>query len=267
MRTAGRRAITARTIHSPALSGRVLAALAVAAVVGASAAPARADVAEDAGDALVVAGAGSTERLTEGGSATNFSLRLPDDASCPGDSANDNYRVQSYMVPKGIGPGDVEYDGLGPKPNAYGDWATFRQPLYDTATAAFDTAQTADNPEAGHPGKIVNLPSFTFGVYRPGELPAGRYDVGIACTRFNRPVRYWDAELVVVETPADLPAQIRWSVAAGAGGSGASTNTGGSSRSGPVTAGALSAALLAAGVYIRRRRPFRRQLFNVRGGR
>lgn len=267
MRSACPQAVSPAADRRRPPSGRGFAALGlVLLVVWTGARPVRADVADDAGDAMVVAGAGSTQHMTEGGSATEFSLRLPEDASCPGDSANDNYRVQSFVVPTSIGPEGVEYDGLGPKPNAYGDWATFRQPLYDTATAAFDTAQTADNPGPGRPGKIVNLPMFTFDVYRPGELPAGRYHVGIACTLFNRPVRYWDTELVVVDSPADQPARITWMVAAGAGG-GTSSGSGDPSRSGLAAVGALSAALLASRVYVRRRRPPQRQPLTVRGKR
>ena len=181
--------------------------LATSASMSASAAQA-----EDAGEAVVVAGAGETRRLSEGGSATDFSLRLPRGASCPGDSANDGYRVQSYMVPTTVAPARVGYDGLGPAPNAYGDWTTFRQPLYDTATRPFASAQTAEATAPGRPGAIVNVPTFSFAVYGPGELPPGRYHVGIACTLNNQPVRYWDTKVLVTRSPSDKPAEIRWSV-------------------------------------------------------
>ncbi len=234
-------------------------ALAVASVVAAFVLglsgdrPAGAQVAEDAGEAIMVAGAGSSKRLAAGGSATEFSLRLPQGSSCPGDSADGNYRVQSYMVPDSIAPADVQYDGLGPKPNAYGDWATFRQPLYDTATNPFDTAQTANATKPGLPGRIVNIPTFTFDVYRPGELPAGRYHIGIACTLFNRPVRYWDTKLVLTRSPDDEPARISWALATRTGVADAS------SSSGPAVVGVLVGAVATAGVYVRkRRRPSRR---------
>lgn len=223
--------------------------------------PAGAQVAEDAGDATVVAGAGSSTRLDEGGSATEFSLRLPKGASCPGDSADGNYRVQSYMVPDSIAPADVQYDGLGPKPNAYGDWATFRQPLYDTATNAFDTAQTANAAKPGLPGRIVNLPTFTFDVYRPGELPEGRYHVGIACTLSNRPVRYWDTELVLTRSPDDEPARISWALAARTGVAEAS------SSSVPAAAGVLVGVVAAAGVHVLKRRRHSRRLPGAREAR
>src|SRR5262245_29250980 len=48
----------------------------------------------DAGAVSVVAADDPSRVLTEGGSADAFTLRLPEDAVCPGDSANDDWRVQ-----------------------------------------------------------------------------------------------------------------------------------------------------------------------------
>ena len=147
-----------------------------------------------------------------GGSTTPFTLRLPRGAECPGDSADDNYRVNSYMVPAAVEPQDVAFDGLGPKPTGYGPGKEFRQPLYDTATTFFVSIQTEDAEAPGDPGKILELPNFAFGVFRPGDVPAGRYHVGLACTLINEIERVWDAQIDVVEDPGDQPAQIHWSV-------------------------------------------------------
>ena len=147
-----------------------------------------------------------------GGSATAFTLRLPGGAACPGDSANDGYRVNSYMVPVSVDPMAVTYDGTGPTPNEYGTLASFRQPLYDTDTNSFVSAQTADAEAPGKPGPIIDVPAFSYGVYGPGDLPAGRYHLGLACTLLNEVVMVWDAEVLVTEAQADDPAQIQWSV-------------------------------------------------------
>ena len=37
-----------------------------------------------------------------------------------------------------------------------------------------------------------------------------RSGIGIACTRFNETVRYWDADIVLEDTPDDEPAQLTW---------------------------------------------------------
>ncbi|MEO7570861.1 MAG: hypothetical protein ABIX10_00335 [Acidimicrobiales bacterium] len=161
----------------------------------------------------------------EGGSTTRFALRLPEGASCPGDSANDGYRVNSYLVPIAVEPTAVTYNGTGPIPYAYGTYADYRTPLYDVETNSVASVQTANAVVPGEPGPIVNLPAFDFAVFGPGDLPAGRYNVGIACTLLNEIVSVWNTELVVTEAPDDQPAQIRWAAVDGGGESDASSGT------------------------------------------
>lgn len=169
---------------------------------------ARAALAESAGQAVIVSERGAP--IDGGGSRTAFSIRLPRGASCPGDSANDGYRVQSYMVPATVRPETVEYDGLGPTPHVVGTWDRFRQPLYDTGTSPYASALTDVAPAPGQPGLIINIPVFSFAVYANGELPEGLYNVGISCTVLNTLMRYWNTEMVVTRAPRDKPAGISW---------------------------------------------------------
>lgn len=157
----------------------------------------------DADKAVVVAGSGERKPLGEGGSATAFSLRLPSHASCQGDSAHDNYRVSSYMVPVSDDPAAVHYMSEGPE-------GPGRFPLYDFSTRPFTDAQTADADTPGKSGPIVDIATFSFGVYAAGEFPPGRYNIGIACTLFRRTTRFWNAQIVVLAAPDDKPAGVRW---------------------------------------------------------
>ncbi len=189
---------------------------------------------------------------TEGGSRTAFTLQIPDGATCSGDSANDSYRVNSYMVPAAVEPASVTFDGLGPTPLAFEDYDTFRQPLFDRESNSYVSAQTADALEPGLPGPIINIPEFDLAVYEPGDLPAGRYHIGIMCTLFNEVVTIWDTEIVVSDAPDDEPAQIRWRVADDTGGVGGD-DTGASA---PVIAALAAAASGVALLVARtRRRP------------
>ena len=159
------------------------------------------------GRAVVVssadAGASPRER---GGSRTQFSLRLPPGSSCPGDSANDGYRVQSFIVPGADDVSTLTFRSVSPQvPGGYA--------LYDLVTNPFIQAQTADARAPGQPGLIINIPNFSFAVFPPGRLPPGRYHVGIACSLHNNTVRYWSTDLVLSAAPDDQPAHLRWQVA------------------------------------------------------
>jgi LPXTG-motif cell wall-anchored protein len=183
----------------------------------------------------------------EGGSSTQFTLDLPDGASCPGDSANDGYRVQSYMVPSTVDPEAITFNGLGPTPVVYGSYPDFRETLFDVDTNSFASVQTADAEAPGEPGPIINLPFFSFGVYSPGDLPAGRYHVGLACTLLNEIVTLWDTEIEVTGSPDDAPAQVSWRVIGAAGGEGGRSSS-------PALPVAGAAALALAALFLVRRR-------------
>lgn len=171
---------------------------------------ARAAEGPEVGTATIVDADGHA--IEGGGSTTAYTIELSSDPECQGDSANDDYRVNSYLVPESLAPTAVEFDGLGPKPNAYGDYESFRQPLYDTFTTFFVSIQLQNNQQKGEPGRMQAFPMFDFGVYKPGDLPIGRYHLGIACTHLNEITRIWDTEVVVTEGADDEPARIAWSV-------------------------------------------------------
>ncbi len=159
-------------------------------------------------------------------SSAPFTVSLPPGAACAGDSANDNYRVGSYVVASSVDPATLRFDFTGPIPNQFGPpQATFSNPLYETGGSGYSTAQTANaNPPPG-PGSIINIPQFSFGVYTDVaaadgfNIPAGEYNVGIACyivAPGSSPIEeYWNTTITVTDNPADPgPAKISWAVGA-----------------------------------------------------
>lgn len=181
----------------------VIGVVAVIASPGAGSAAAQG---ERAGSATVVAPGGSA--LDRGGSGTPFTLELPAGASCPGDSANDDYRIQSFVVPADVDPGGLTYEST--KPAGEGLWA-----LYAVSSDPFVQGLTAIAVDPGDPGLIDQMPTFDFAVFPPGTLAEGVNRIGIACTLYNETVQYWDTEIDLTNTPADEPAQLTW-VAVGA---------------------------------------------------
>jgi hypothetical protein len=166
----------------------------------------------------------SGEPIEGGGSATEFTIDLPDGAECPGDSTNDEFRVGSYMLPATLSPFDVEWTGEGPEPYGLGDYDSFRQPLYDDLTAGYSSKLLAENEEPGQPGQILDFPAFTFDVYEPGMIPDGRYNVGIICTYFLDVTTAWNAVIEVETDTSDAPAQIRWTIVEGSAPAESSSN-------------------------------------------
>jgi hypothetical protein len=141
--------------------------------------------------------------LQSGGSATQFSVDLPKDSACPGDSENDNWRLQTFIVPADADPAALEYSVIGPT-------GTKQYAIYDIFTAPVVDQLTVPNGEPGKPGRTTPFPPMSFAVFPPGEIPAGTYRIGVACTWFGATADYWDTEIVIADEPKDEPAQLTW---------------------------------------------------------
>ena len=183
--------------------------------------PQAAAAAINAGPAVVVAPfdgtPGAGQSLDAGGSATEFSILLPTGAACTGDSANGGYRVQGYMVPVAVAPGTLTFDATGPTPNGIG--ANFRQPLYTALGSGFVDAQTSAATAAGGPGPVVNIPAMSLAVFSPGNIPAGDYNLGIACTLGTASAtqldKFWNVVVTVATDAGDAPAGVTWTISEG----------------------------------------------------
>lgn len=155
--------------------------------------------------AAVVVGSDFTTPLDHGNSKTTFSLSLPNGASCPHDSIDGNYRVQSFIVPAAADVMALHWIDVGPQhPHAWG--------LFMADTNAWVNEPTQKAETKGGKGLIVNIPPFVFSSFSPGDIPAGKYKIGVACTLFGKTQQYWSTNVVMRDDPQDHPAQIAWSV-------------------------------------------------------
>lgn len=160
-----------------------------------------------AGPAIIV-DASSLQPAAGGGSAAEFRLELPAGAVCPGDTANDGFQTSGFMIPEDESIADLVFGIINPLPEDNGRLFSLRdddQPWMNE--------NLPQNPEPGQPAVVVNLPVFTFTTFLPGQVPDGRYRIGMTCSFLGRPSGgYWDV-LVDIETDsADAPAEFRWTV-------------------------------------------------------
>jgi len=195
----------------------VAAALASSAVLLPLLTPSVASAAGVLQGAAEVRNAGGAAVLNTGNSDTTFTLRLPAGATCAGDSANDGYRVQSYMVRASVNPSTLQFNAAGPTPGGLG--ASFSQPLFTTASSAYVNANTANATTPPGPGPIVNIPDFNMAVFSPGDIPAGAYNLGIACTlgpaSATQMKEFWNIPITVTTNVAGGgTAQVSWGVGA-----------------------------------------------------
>lgn len=163
---------------------------------------AAAERATDGGDAVVVQPNSVLRELDGGGSATAYSLRLPDGASCPGDTRNDQWAFQTFMIPADADPSSLEFSMVGPT-------GPYQYALYREGTQPLTDAILVPNDEPGLPGLIPPIPPLTFSVFPPGEVE-GTFRIGVACTFLREPSIYWDATIVVEADTDDEPSQFVW---------------------------------------------------------
>jgi hypothetical protein len=183
----------------------VLGAVATFVMSGWGAVAVAASAGERIGDVSVRNGTDPQRALDAGGSLTPFVTDLPKGAACPGDSANDDYRVQTFIVPASDDPGSLSYESV--KPAGDGRWAINN--VFGTRLVHLATEM---NSNAGTPGLIPELPQMNLSRISPGSLADGRYHLGVACTLGDATVRYWDTDLEITTDPVDQPGQIRWAV-------------------------------------------------------
>jgi hypothetical protein len=158
--------------------------------------------------------------LSSGGSGSVFEVRLPSAASCTGDTSGGGYVLESYIVPSSVSPDTLTFDANGPTPAGTG--ANLRQPLFSfTGTIPFVNGTTGVATNAGGPGLVVGLPTFSFKVFGAAGhtiVPAGRYNLGIACWNTtaapNVLDKYWNVVIDVVADVADVPGGFTWTTVA-----------------------------------------------------
>ncbi len=170
-----------RSIASRAIAVGLLVLTAV--VVGM--APAASAAGVPAGSA-VTTNPGTNAPLLSGGSATNWTLDLPAQAACSGDTTHQGYHVYSFIVPVATDVGTLTFNpSTGPSSGF---------PLVDTTGSAYLAANTATTT-----GQVIQIPNFNFNLFATTSmggtklvLAPGTYKGGLACADSSgNGDRYW----------------------------------------------------------------------------
>jgi hypothetical protein len=138
--------------------------------------------------------------LASGGSGTSFTVTLPAQAACTGDSASGGYHVFSYLVPQGTSPTSVNFSTEDPS-TGFG--------FFSSSGTYYGAANTAVTT-----GQIIGIPDFEWGpaVVSDSLLPtllynggtSGVWEAGIACANSSGVVTdYWNTEITFTASQSD----------------------------------------------------------------
>jgi hypothetical protein len=163
---------------------------------------------------------GTSSYLASGGSTTPFTVSLPAQAACSGDSATNGYRVFSYLVEAGTNVATITFPSGEPNfgSNQYG--------LIESDGNFWEDQNTAPTT-----GQIIGIPNdfewealITKGLALNSLLyqnsnTSGVWEGGIACTNSSGTVSdYWNTQITFSHSGTD-PNHFDWSAVPGPAGS------------------------------------------------
>ena len=163
------------------------------------------DKAKDLGDVALFDTAGRP--LAAGDGSTVWLAMLPEGASCPGDSANDQWRVQGFFVPVYDDVNAIKYGPAGPTPVLQGQYS-----LYTLDLLPYVHEFLVANGGEGQPGVVPPIPAMSFALLAENRFPGGTYRLGFACTYFGTTTQYWDTVVEMAAAPGGTNAELSWSV-------------------------------------------------------
>ena len=141
-------------------------------------------------------------QIPSGGSTTQFTVSLPANAACDGDTASHGYHVFSYLIPEGTDPTWESFKtGL---PSIYSGLVTATGKYYGAATTAANTGQIISIPTNLEFAPLLNrgLPLNSL-LYSNGNT-SGVWEAGIACANSSGVVTdYWNTEVTFTSSNSD----------------------------------------------------------------
>ena len=199
-RIEGRSVRAARSL----VSATVMTLAASAALVGIAAGPASASTLDGV---ATIAPPGLTTPLTEGGSSTPFTVALPAQAACTGDTASDGYHVYSYLVTQATDVSGVTF--VGHPSEGYGLFETAPTKYWGAQNTAPTTGQIIGIPN-NFEWASANIPLTTLLYAGSGSSASGVWEAGIACANSSGVLTdNWNIEVTFTASSTD-PGGFTW---------------------------------------------------------
>jgi putative Ig domain-containing protein len=160
-----------------------------------------------------IASPGTANELASGGSATEYTVSLPAQAACSGDTEKDGYHVYSYLVEAGTSITGVTFVNTPSKGYGFVDnTGTY----YGAANTAPTTGQIIDIPNDLEFAPLVTKDSVPLDTLLYGKKnKSGAWDAGIACANSSGTLTdYWNTEVTFLASSTD-PNKFTWTAVPG----------------------------------------------------
>ncbi len=154
--------------------------------------------------------------LSSGGSTTPFTVNLPANAACSGDTASDGYHVYSYLVPMGTAVTSVTF--INEPSTGYGLVNNVGS-YYGAANTAIGTGQIVSIPTNFEWGPLVSRDGVALSSLLYTSDTSGIWEGGLVCANSSGVVTdNWNTEITFTASGSD-PNGFAWSAVPGPSGS------------------------------------------------
>jgi len=201
-----------------------MAVAGLAALAGVASLTATAATAGPAGAATVngiatVAVPGTTTALTSGGSTAQFTVALPSQAACSGDTATNGYHVYSYLVHQGTSLSGITFQSF---PSSGYGLIDATGTYYGPVNTAIGTGQIVSIPNNFEWAPLVaadGVPLSTLLYTGSGSTASGVWEAGLVCANTSGvPVDNWNTEITFNAKSSDANG-FTWTAVPGPSGS------------------------------------------------
>jgi hypothetical protein len=156
-----------------------------------------------------IADATSDTYLPSGASTTPFTVTLPANAACDGDTANDGFHIYSYLVPEGTDVTKLTFIGNSPPSQSFG-FVNNAGVYYGPVNTAVTTGQIISIPNNFEWAPLATSDGLLPTLLSSGTTP-GTWEAGLLCSNPSGTVTdNWNTQVKFTANSSD-PSGFVWS--------------------------------------------------------